>query len=177
VQVPRLALIFYPNRQSQSEINDHTKPTALIMKLRKSCLNIIAGLTLCSSAVSAQSRLVNVTISNITSDQGQILVAVFKDQQSFKDETPAFKYRFPKTTVSQGSLKISFDLPAGTYGIALVDDRNKNGKLDKNLVGIPKEGVGFSNFYLSGMSKPSFNDFKFEAQSSTVSVQCKLRHF
>ncbi|WP_234733544.1 DUF2141 domain-containing protein [Tellurirhabdus bombi] len=129
------------------------------------------------SAFLGQAQVVNLTISNIKSAEGQILVGVFKDQQSFKDEKPAFRHRFPKTSLSNGVLKVHLDLPPGSYGFALVDDENKNGKLDKNMIGIPKEGIGFSNFYLSGMSKPSFNDFKFEVKSPSVTVQCKIRNF
>src|SRR5690606_17095923 len=36
------------------------------------------------------------------------------------------------------------DLPAGDYAVAMYHDRNGNGKLDSNLVGIPTEPYGFS---------------------------------
>ncbi|QRR02427.1 DUF2141 domain-containing protein [Dyadobacter sandarakinus] len=134
-------------------------------------------LAFCLLAALVQAQNISMTISNIKSRDGQILVAVFTNQQNFKDEKAAFKHQFSKTSVSNGILKVNFDLPAGTYGIALIDDQNKNGKLDKNFVGIPKEGVGFSNFYLSGVSKPDFDDFKFDVKTSAVAVECKLRNF
>ena len=37
------------------------------------------------------------------------------------------------------------DLPEGVYAIALFVDANKNLKIDKNFLGIPKEQFGFSN--------------------------------
>ena len=37
------------------------------------------------------------------------------------------------------------DLPEGIYAIALFVDANKNLKIDKNFLGIPKEQFGFSN--------------------------------
>lgn len=129
------------------------------------------------SAVKAQNQVVNLTISNIKSTQGQILLAVFADQKGFKDEVPIHRFRFPKTAISNGTMKVSVNLAPGTYGIALVDDDNKNGKLDKNMIGIPKEGIGFSNFYLSGMSKPDFDDFKFEVKNSAMAIQSKMRNF
>jgi uncharacterized protein (DUF2141 family) len=139
--------------------------------------SFMLAVTLVMGTAMVRAQGIDVTISNIKSAEGQILIAVFADQQSFKDEKPAYKHRFPKKSLNNGTLKVNFDLPAGTYGIALVDDQNKNGKLDKNFVGIPKEGVGFSNFYLSGMSKPSFDDFKFNVKGTNVAVECKLRNF
>lgn len=137
----------------------------------------IAALCLSASAAHAQSQSVSVTITNLESANGDILVAVFKDQQSFKDEKPSSRHRFSKTGTSNGTLHINLSLPVGSYGLTLVDDENKNGKMDKNMVGIPKEAVGFSNFYLSGMSKPSFADFKFDVKAAPVKVQCKMRNF
>ena len=36
-------------------------------------------------------------------------------------------------------------LPAGRYGIVVLHDENKNEKLDRNLILVPKEGFGFAN--------------------------------
>lgn len=119
----------------------------------------------------------NVSVTGIKSKNGQILLAVFRDEKSFREEKPSAKHRFPKTALSHGALNISVDLPQGVYGLALVDDENGNGKLDKNLIGIPKEGVAFSNFYLSGMSKPKFSDFKVEQQSPSGHIECRMRYF
>jgi uncharacterized protein (DUF2141 family) len=48
----------------------------------------------------------------------------------------------------------------GTYGIALLDDEDINGKFDYMLI-FPKEGVGFSNDDQHGIHRPVFNDFSF----------------
>lgn len=135
---------------------------------------LVVGAT---SFLTTQAQNVQLTITNLKSTDGQILVAVFKDQQGFKEEKPVSRHRFPKSSLTNGTLKVLLDLPPGTYGLALVDDTNKNGKMDKNMLGIPKEGVAFSNFYLSGMSKPTFNDFKFEVKGASVSLDCKMRNF
>ncbi len=37
------------------------------------------------------------------------------------------------------------NLAPGEYGISVVHDENENGDLDKNFVGIPKEGFAFGN--------------------------------
>ena len=47
------------------------------------------------------------------------------------------------------------NLPSGTYALALVHDENGNGKLD-TMMGIPKEGFGFSKNPPIRFGPPSF---------------------
>jgi uncharacterized protein (DUF2141 family) len=35
------------------------------------------------------------------------------------------------------------DIKPGNYAIAVIHDENRNGELDTNMFGIPKEGYGF----------------------------------
>jgi len=44
------------------------------------------------------------------------------------------------------------NLESGEYAIAVIQDLNENGKLDKNFLGIPKEPYGFSGQWKSGSS-------------------------
>jgi uncharacterized protein (DUF2141 family) len=47
----------------------------------------------------------------------------------------------------------------------VIHDENRNAKLDRNLIGIPKEGFGFANNPHVGLSAPRF-------QAAIVHVQC-----
>ena len=60
------------------------------------------------------------------------------------------------------------NLPEGLYAIALFVDTNKNLKIDKNFLGIPKEQFGFSNNAMGNLSAPSFEQAKFEVQGNTL---------
>jgi uncharacterized protein (DUF2141 family) len=135
---------------------------------------ITAGILL--FAVTANAQNVSMTVTGIRSDKGAIIVSVFRDNQSFKDSKPVTKLKFSKASLAGGSLKISLALAPGTYGIALMDDENGNNKMDNNMIGMPKEGFAFSNFYLSGLSRPSFDDFKFDVKAAPVSLSGKLRY-
>ena len=50
------------------------------------------------------------------------------------------------------------DLPAGDYAVAAIHDENSNHKLDRNFIGIPKEGFGFANNPKVTFSPPSFSE-------------------
>jgi uncharacterized protein (DUF2141 family) len=57
--------------------------------------------------------------------------------------------------------------------VGVFHDENGNGKLDKNLVGLPKEGVGFSNTPGGRRLPPKFADARFahDGAITTVAVQ------
>jgi uncharacterized protein (DUF2141 family) len=50
---------------------------------------------------------------------------------------------------------------AGVYAVACFHDENNNGKLDRGLFGIPKEGTVVSNHAHGFMGPPSFDSAKF----------------
>ena len=60
------------------------------------------------------------------------------------------------------------DLPEGIYAIALFVDANKNLKIDKNFLGIPKEQFGFSNNAIGKLSAPSFEQATFKVEKNTL---------
>ncbi len=72
----------------------------------------------------------------------------------------------------------SFDnLPVGTYAIAIFHDSNNNKKLDKNWVGIPKEGYGFSNNVFGTFGPPSFQEASFKVKANnTTNLKIKLEY-
>ena len=64
--------------------------------------------------------------------------------------------------------KFVINIPDGKYAIALFIDKNKNNKIDKNFIGIPKEQFGFSNNAMGKLSAPSFQQAMFEVAGDTI---------
>jgi uncharacterized protein (DUF2141 family) len=81
-----------------------------------------------------------------------------------------------KTTRAQHS-SLSFEvkgLDSGTYALVVFEDRNKNGVLDQNKLGIPQEPFGFSKAKLSLFGPPSFRKASFNfPEESEVDVVLK----
>ena len=72
------------------------------------------------------------------------------------------------------SHKFVINVPEGIYAIALFIDANKNMKIDKNFLGIPKEQYGFSNNAMGTLSGPSFEQAKFQVKgNSTQNIKLK----
>lgn len=133
------------------------------------------GLLLFPFASLSQSTL-NVSVSGIRSNSGNIRLAVYCCNDDFNKNKPLMIKTVPKSQMSKGVLKTSWSLKPGTYGIAILDDENGNKQMDYGLV-MPKEGFGFSDYYHTGMSKPTFDKFKFTVnEAEAKSVKIKVRY-
>jgi uncharacterized protein (DUF2141 family) len=121
-------------------------------------------------------RVVQLHFSSIRNMKGQIQLGVYRNQQEFKEEKPYQTHIFPKKNLKDGSMTAELSLPDGVYGISVLDDENANKKMDYNFLGMPEEGFGFSDFYLSGFSRPVFEDFDFQLNGKAKAVKIKFRY-
>jgi uncharacterized protein (DUF2141 family) len=113
-----------------------------------------------------KSQNIEVSISGIKSTNGQVLISVFKNNESFQAEKPFISKKFEKKNIVNGEMTVAFNLERGIYGLALLDDEDNNNKMDYNFFGMPEEGFGFSNYYFKGFIKPIFDTFKFEVKNN-----------
>ena len=121
--------------------------------------------------------LISVTIKDIKTPNGQILMGIYKDDVSFDKEIAYKNVQAFKTKISNGTLVVEVKLEPGKYGISLMDDENFNGKMDYNFIGIPKEGFGFSNYYHTGLTKPKLKSFLFEViENKNTKVEVKMKY-
>lgn len=122
------------------------------------------------------SQNIDFTISGIRSKNGTIRLAFYTSAKNFEDEKPFMTKTVQKTNLKNGTLTVSYTgLSAGLYGVALLDDENSNREMDYGLV-LPKEGFGFSDYYHSGMSRPTFDLFDFYLKNETKNIRIKVRY-
>lgn len=116
-------------------------------------------------------------IKNLRNSDGSIIVSVYKDAKSFDDGFPEFHQTLSKKeNIENGTFRAQISLRPGVYGLVFLDDENGDGAMNNNLLGIPKEGFGFSNFYLSGFKKPKFTEFSFKLTENMETMQVRLRY-
>ena len=58
----------------------------------------------------------------------------------------------------ESTLCVYEGLPAGSYGISVIQDENANGTLDANVFGVPTEGYGVSNNVIPATEAPRWSD-------------------
>jgi uncharacterized protein (DUF2141 family) len=69
------------------------------------------------------------------------------------------------------------DLPPGIYAVQAYDDQNDNRKVDRNVIGLPTEAVGFSNDAPVGFTGPSFKAASFRFPGGEQTISLRLRRF
>jgi uncharacterized protein (DUF2141 family) len=118
-------------------------------------------LLLSAGSLTVRAQNIEVVITGIRSTQGQIIIGIFKDDKSFREEKPYMSKKFEKREILNGEMIVKFSLNPGIYGFSLLDDENNDDKMNYSFIGIPREGFGFSNYYHTGLTRPKFDVFKF----------------
>jgi len=113
----------------------------------------------------------SVDIIGLKSTEGQVRVALFDSEQAFLHKP--FKAGIVAIEQSRGHWQVN-GLPPGSYALAVYHDRNSNGKLDSNLLGIPLEPCGFSNNARGVLGPPSFGDARFQVAGPSTRIAVRL---
>ena len=134
-------------------------------------LTIIAFLLVAMSAA-AQGRL-EVTVANVKDTTGTVRVGIFRDESTFLKD--AFVGKIVKA--SKGEVKVVFEsVPAGKYALSVIHDENRNGELDSNFIGIPREGFGFSNDAMGTFGPPGFEKCTFQVNTEAKKMTVTMRY-
>lgn len=148
--------------------------------MRLSSITAIAFLLLLTqfSFIENTEQGIKVSVYNIRNNKGNILVSLFKDGNGFPDDPEKVVKRI-KLSIADNRAEVVFtNLPAGTYAVAILHDENNDLKLNKNLLGIPKEGFGFSNNVMGTFGPPSFTKAGFQHQAGRLTqVNIRTKYF
>ena len=122
----------------------------------------------------ADGGVLEVTVTGIRSAAGHVLVAVC-DKDTFLHETCRYKGRVPAAI---GSVVVRIaGIPPGSYAAQAYADENDNGKIDRNFLGMPTEGIGFSNDAKMRFGPPAFADAAFTLGPAGGQIQFGLRYY
>ena len=111
----------------------------------------LAACCLVHTAVAQNS--IQVKVTGIREASGNILIALFNNEGDFlKKAVQSRSIKASDTTV----IYVFDNLAAGDYAISIIHDENSNGELDKNYLGIPREGFAFGNNSMGTFGPPSF---------------------
>ena len=114
-------------------------------------------------------------ITGLRSAKGQILACITTRPDRFPDcqGDPQARHL---TLKASGLHELRFDgLPSGSYAIALIHDENGNNKLD-TVLGIPREGFGFSRNPVIHFGAPSFKSAEFPVLAGSVDETVKVKY-
>jgi uncharacterized protein (DUF2141 family) len=95
-----------------------------------------------------------------------------------RDENTVVEAKEAEIDAKTMTAQVVFDrIPEGDYGVAVIHDENKNGKLDMNEMGIPVEGYGHSNNPAKRPGPPNFDETKFMLSNPGTSIEIRLNYW
>ena len=127
-------------------------------------------------AAPAGTASLTIVVENLRSSDGFLHVAIWDTPDGFGNGD--LSVAGTALPAADGSLRIVFDnLPPGRYAIAAYHDENGNGKFDRTAIGLPAEGLGFSNdAWLTLLGAPSFEQAAIELDGAAAETVITLRY-
>ncbi len=130
-------------------------------------------LTFAARPVHAEPGVLEVTVTGVRSAAGHVLVAIC-DKATFLQ--PSCEYHGRVAAVAGSVVVRITGIPPGTYAAQAYQDENDNNKIDRNVLGIPAEGIGFSNDARMLFGPPSFNEAAFVLTQGGGTISFRLRY-
>jgi uncharacterized protein (DUF2141 family) len=110
------------------------------------------------STNSASGCTLRIHVDGLRNSTGVVGAAIFKTRDGWSEDMSKTVNHWP-TPITPGARQataVMQNLAPGDYGVVAIHDENKNHKLDRNFIGLPKEGFGFANNPHVGLSAPPF---------------------
>jgi uncharacterized protein (DUF2141 family) len=102
---------------------------------------------------------VRLDVSAFRNADGALGCRLFSDGKGFPDGEGT---KTTRAAISGTKASCEFgSLPPGTYAVVVIHDENGNGRLDRNLLGIPSEGYGVTNNRTYAMTSPKWDESTF----------------
>lgn len=130
----------------------------------KSKIIILILLLMANMNLFAQNDL-SVEVTGLVPDKGNVILGLYNNKIGFLDS--GSEIANVKVKAKGDSIVYTFKyLPDGEYAVAIYQDVNSNGKCDRNMIGYPTEGFGFSKNYKPKFSAPKFDEVKIAVTAS-----------
>jgi uncharacterized protein (DUF2141 family) len=164
-------------------------PRTLRRVLNTTLLLLLAGVPACATGSgqvppvqpgaadpTAPTATLTVNLDGFRKPEGLVRVAVYSGPDGFlsNDEKAVIR---TLADVKPADNQVVFQLPAGQYAVAVLHDQNASGKIETNILGIPKEGVSTSNNPRPRFRAPSFEESRFDLPEEGKTIAITLHYY
>jgi uncharacterized protein (DUF2141 family) len=115
-----------------------------------------------------------ITVKGVRGVDGSVRVGLFNHKRDFLKKIADGR---SMQLTADSATAIFRNLPPGDYGISVFHDRNNNGKMDTNRIGIPSEGFAFGNNAMGLFGPPSFDKAKITIKDAPQKQLLLLKYF
>jgi uncharacterized protein (DUF2141 family) len=138
---------------------------------------ILGSLALSFPVQAKPNSQLTIEIDGLRNRQGQICLSLFTTSKGFPSNgTDAVQNQCVAITTMPPLVTFE-NLQPGSYAVAVVHDANSDGEVNRNALGIPVEGFGFSQNPVIRTGPPKFNDAVILVLGSSTNIQIQLNYF
>ncbi len=116
-----------------------------------------------------------IRFTGLRNNEGQIAIGI-TSQAGGWPRSPEHEYSWEKNGASDGVLEVTVrGLKPGSYAVTVLDDENSDLEMDM-ILGLPREGWGFSNNPPFRLSVPRFEECTFRLEPGGSNITIELRY-
>lgn len=130
----------------------------------------LASLSFARTVNAEPNRKLTVVVDGLQNQNSQVCLRIYSNERGFPLSAES-EVQSGCTKITGRSVTKQFSgLKPGAYAVAVVDDQNKDQKLNTNFLGIPQEGFGISNNPSVSVQTgiPKFKDASFLLKQDTT---------
>lgn len=116
-----------------------------------------------------------VVVEGLKNTEGQIMVSINEGPEGWPEDN-FLEQRFIPTFTAPEFTIVFKDLPYGNYALGLLHDKDKDGEMTKNFIGMPKEGFAFSRDYKVVFRAPKYDEANFDLNTPKKTITIKIQH-
>lgn len=123
----------------------------------------------------ADGGTVSIEVDGLRSDRGEVRGALFASRDGWTEEGHQIA---TCTAHVHGHVArcVIEEVPPGDYAFAFLHDEDDDGELDRDWIGVPQEGFGFSNDARPGLGAPSFESARFSHDGRETDLVVHARY-
>ena len=153
------------------------------MKVRTglAAVAVAAGLSAFGSAQAddcagkAGPNRLTVQVASVRAAMGEVAVTVYPDDPP-RFLAPKGKLLRQRVPAQAPATKACFYLPVGYYAVAVYHDANADRDFNRNAIGLPIEGFGFSNDAPTKVGIPAFSTVRFRTRPGESVIVLHMRY-
>lgn len=116
-------------------------------------------------------------VAGLRSDSGQVVCTLFSSPQGYPGDDNSQNTRTTTAKIIGRTAVCNFPgLAAGTYAAVVFHDENSDRSFNRNWIGMPKEGYGFSNNVFPMFRAPTFEEAGFRCSGGTINLKVRIRY-
>jgi uncharacterized protein (DUF2141 family) len=127
------------------------------------------------SPLTVRAADLTIHLAGLRSTSGQLRLSLYdRDEKFLKAEGRIARLKVP---VQSNPMTVHFTgLPPGTYAVTVHHDEDGDGKLNRNLLGLPREGYGFSNDAHGALGPPPFTNAAVQLDAEVKVIAITMRY-